>query len=298
MNESTSRKARGTLYVIIGGCSWGFSGVCSQYFFSHNDVSSLWLTCVRVLVSGILLALMALFRNPREMRDIWRDPKDAALLLCYSFFALLLTQYAYLTCISYANAATATVMQTLNLVFIMLITCAKKRRLPSGIEFLALALALFGTFMLATGGDPAHMAISPKGLFWGLVLAAAFTVYNLLPQKLVARWDRNVVLGWGMLIGGVAINLLARSWTIDAQVSLSGWLAVGGVILFGTLIPFPLFMRGLMDIGPVKASMLMSTEPLSATVISAVWLGTAFSTPELIGFASIIAIIFLLAKSE
>ena len=50
--------------------------------------------------------------------------------------------------------------------------------------------------------------------------------------------------------------------------------------------------------GPVKSSMLASTEPLSATVFSAVWLHTAFTIPDLIGFACIIATIFLLAKSD
>lgn len=298
MNDSKLRALRGTLCVIIGGCSWGFSGVCGQYFFTHSDANSLWLTCIRVLSGGIGLALIALFKKPRQMREIWRDPKDVALLFCYGLIALLLTQYSYLTCISYSNAATATVLQTLNLVFIMLITCAKKRRRPTGIEFLALLLALFGTFMLATGGNPAQMALSPAALFWGILVAVSFTVYNLLPQKLLVRWDQSVVLGYGMLIGGVAINLLARSWTMEVSIPLEGWLAVAGIIVFGTLLPFPLFMKGLMDIGPVKASMLMSTEPLSATIISALWLGTAFSVPELVGFVSIIAIIFLLAKAE
>lgn len=298
MNTNQSRTVRGSLFVIAGGCSWGFSGVCTQYLFSISDASSLWLTCFRCLFCGAVLVLAALLRHPRETLDIWKVPKDAALLVCYGVFALLLTQYSYLTCISYSNAATATVLQTLNLVFIMLITCVKKHRLPRKIEVLALVLALFGTFMLATGGDPSHMTLSHQGLFWGLALAISFTVYNLLPQKLVDHRDQSVVLGWGMLIAGVTINLLARSWTISVSISPAGWLAVAGVMLFGTLIPFPLFMQGLMDIGPVKASMLESTEPLSATVISALWLGTAFSTPELIGFAAIIAIIFLLAKSE
>ena len=50
--------------------------------------------------------------------------------------------------------------------------------------------------------------------------------------------------------------------------------------------------------GPVKASMLAATEPLSATVFSALWLGTAFSWTDLIGFACIISTIFLLAKTD
>ena len=70
------------------------------------------------------------------------------------------------------------------------------------------------------------------------------------------------------------------------------------IVVLGTVVSFTLFMRGLQDVGAVKSSMLASTEPVSATVFSALWLGTTFSAPDLIGFACIIATIFLLAKSE
>ena len=59
-----------------------------------------------------------------------------------------------------------------------------------------------------------------------------------------------------------------------------------------------LIMPGIVDVGPAKASMLASTEPVSATVFSALWLGTSFSATDLIGFAAITATVFLLAKSE
>ena len=45
-------------------------------------------------------------------------------------------------------------------------------------------------------------------------------------------------------------------------------------------------------------TIMAATEPLSATVFSALWLGTSFHAADLIGFAAIISTIFLLAKSE
>ena len=189
-------------------------------------------------------------------------------------------------------------LQTLSLVIIMLLTCLRLRRRPNRVETIALLLALFGTFLLATGGDPAHMVLSPQGLFWGLATAVAATVYTLLPRRLLSRWNREVVNGWAMLIGGVVLNLGARSWTFQVDLPLRGWLAVCAIVVFGTVLSFTLFMQGIRDVGPVKSSMLASTEPVSATVFSAVWLGTAFSTVDLLGFVAIIATIFLLAQPE
>lgn len=283
---------------MLGGVCWGFSGTCGQYLFSRYGVSSLWLTCLRLLSGGVIMLALAAVRHRRELREIWRRPGDAAMLAAYGLFGLMMCQYAYMTSISYSNAGTTTVLQTLSLVIIMLLTCLRLRRRPTRVETAALVLALFGTFLLATGGDPAHMVLSSQGLFWGLATAVAVTVYTLLPRRLLSRWNREVVNGWGMLIGGAVLNLGARSWTFQVDLPLRGWLAVGAIVLFGTVLSFTLFMQGIKDVGPVKSSMLAATEPVSATIFSAVWLGTAFSAVDLMGFAAIISTIFLLARSE
>jgi drug/metabolite transporter (DMT)-like permease len=207
-------------------------------------------------------------------------------------------QFSYMTSISYSNAGTTTVLQNLSLIFIMLIACLRARRAPNRVEFLALLLAVAGTFILATGGDPAHMVLSGKGLFWGIMTAVAVTVYTLLPRKLLPEWGREIVTGLGMLFGGIIMNLGARSWTYEVQMPVQGWLAVAAIIVLGSLVAFSLFMQGVTDIGPVKSSMLAATEPVAATLFSALWLGTQFSLADLLGFSCILATIFLLARES
>ena len=107
-----------------------------------------------------------------------------------------------------------------------------------------------------------------------------------------------MVTGAGMLIGGVFINLAARSWRYSVSLPWQGWLAVAGAVVLGSVLAFPMFMQGISDIGPVKSSMLAATEPVSATVCSALWLRTAFSLADLIGFILILATIFLLARED
>ena len=189
-------------------------------------------------------------------------------------------------------------LQTLNLVLIMLLTCLRGHRPPRPVELTALVLALAGTFLLATGGDIRHMTLSPQGLFWGLAAAVAVVGYVMLPRGLMTRWGRAPITAMGMLIGGIAVNLAARSWTFGVHLPFRGWLAAACIIVLGTIVAFSLIMQGIQDVGPVKASMLAATEPLSATVFSALWLGTAFSPTDLIGFACIVSTIFLLAKSD
>ena len=298
MNESRKRMIRGVLCTVIGSIFWGFSGTCGQYLFTNYEISSMWLTCVRLLSSGIILCLMALPKHKQAMVDIWKDRHDSILLVVFAIFGPTLCQYGYMTGISYANAATITMLQTLNLVIIMIIVCLQTRRKPDLRDRIALVLAMVGTYLLVTGGDPRHMVISTGGLVWGLIQAGAVTCYTLLPRSLLPKWGRPTVMGWAMLIGGVVINVFARSWTMQVSLPWQGWLAMAAIILLGTVAAFSLFLQGVADIGAVKASMLTVLEPLSATFFSAVWLGTRFSATDLIGFACILAIMFLLANEE
>lgn len=295
MNEK-QRALRGILCSVSGGVCWGVSGACGQYLFEDFGVAPIWLVCVRTLAGGAVLTLLALPRYGRELLALIRQPRELGKLTVFGLLGLMLSQYAYMVSIGYTNAGTTTVLQALSLVFVMLITCVQTRKRPDRIQLAALALAMAGTFILATGGDPRHMSLSARGLFWGLLTAAAATVYTLLPPLLVRRWGKLMVTGAGMLIGGVFINLAGRSWSYSVSLPWRGWLAVAGAVFLGSAAAFPLFMQGISDIGPVKSSVLAVTEPVSATVCAALWLGTAFSGADLTGFALILATIFLLAR--
>ena len=56
-----------------------------------------------------------------------------------------------------------------------------------------------------------------------------------------------------------------------------------------------MYLMGVNLCGAVKASMIASVEPVSATVCMVVWLGESFSVIDFIGFACIFATVFLLA---
>ncbi len=298
MQEDRKQVLRGCFYAALGGVIWGFSGTSGQYLFSHWPISSLWLTCMRMMGAGLIFLVMALIKNRREVVELLRSPKDLALTALYGIGGLLLCQYSYMTGISHSNAATTTVLQTLTIVMVMVIACCHERKLPRWHEVLSVALALLGVFLLATGGKPGQMVLSPKGLFWGLMTAAAMTLYTLLGRPLAKRWSRDTVMAVAMTMGGIVINLGARSWQFDVSLPAKGWLLVAFIVVFGTVVTFALFLQGIRDAGAVRASILSVTEPVSAAILAFFWLGTAFTAADLLGFAAILATVFLLAKNE
>lgn len=291
---------RGVLCTTTGGVCWGFSGTCIQYLFSDYGVPPFWLADIRMLAAGILLTILSIPKHRECLIRIWKSPADVLTLFLYGVFGLMMCQASYTVSISYSNAPTTTVLQNLSLVFIMIATCLQTRRPPDRLEAVSLILAGAGVWLLATGGDPGHMILSSvKGLFWGTLSAAAAAVYCIIPRKrLLPCFGRDVIMAYGLLLGGAVLCVLAKSWRYTIHLPWTGWLAVLATIVLGTAVAFSLIMQGIADIGPVRVSMLATTEPVSAAVFTALWLGTRLSAADLAGFACILATIFLLSRQD
>ena len=90
MQEDRKRVVRGCICAGLGGVVWGFSGTCGQYLFAHWPVSSLWLTCVRLLSAGTILLVMALVQNAGEVRRLFASRRDLALTALYGVGGLML----------------------------------------------------------------------------------------------------------------------------------------------------------------------------------------------------------------
>lgn len=291
-----SREQRGIIFTLIGGCCWGFSGTCGQYLFAFEHISAEWLTIVRMLGAGSVLLILLVARRRLEVLQILQDKRDRRALFVFAMLGLLSCQYTYLVAIAYTNAGTATVLQYLGPVFVLAYACFLKKRLPNRRETGAVLLALGGTALIATQGDFSKLAIPINGLIWGLLSAVSLMIYTVTPERIMQRWGSQIVTSYGMLIGGIGFFLLSGLPNLFISLSDGGMLAVMAIVFIGTILSFSLYLQGVADIGSVKASMLACIEPVSATVCSAVWLGTSFSLMDIAGFAMIILTVLILTK--
>ena len=294
---------RGVIAALVGGAMWGFSGTCAQYLYQHYEIDPLFITWVRMLASGILFLILLAFTQRGKLRAIAGDRRELGRLALFGIAGLFLCQFTYTTSVNATNAGTATVLQSLNTVFILAATCLMMRRAPRAMELGGLALALVATWLIATKGNLTALMIPPAGLAWGLINAASCTFYIMYPKHLFARWGSLPVTGIGMLIGGiaaVAIWGLGGLWgapPVVPQLGLDGVLVLAAIVVVGTLAAFGLYLHGVSIVGSVKGGLLGTTEPASARVFAALWLGTMFTWADWIGLVLMVAMIFLVTLS-
>lgn len=296
--QSGNHVVRGIIFAALGGICWGFSGTCAQLLTSGLGVPVAWITCVRLMSAAVIFLVVCGVREPRNVLAALRDKRSLARIAAFALLGVLLTQVSYITAISYTNAGTGTVLERLGLILIMLYVCLRMKRLPKIKEFLGLVLAIAGTVLIATQGNFGSLAIPGEALFWGLISAFALACYTLIPGKALEKWGSFIVTGLSMLIGGVVATVATQPWTIDVNVTPEVAGIMGAMIIVGTFAAYLFYLQGITDAGPVRAGLVGCVEPVSATVISAVWLGTPVTPIDMLGCAMIIGMVFLVTERD
>lgn len=292
-----SKQNKGLIMTLLAGICWGISGVSGQFLMAQGVHVNL-LTSLRLLVSGTILLTVLLRRDREKLLLMLKDKTTLLGVGLFSLFGLGLNQFAYLQAIRHTNAGTATVLQYMAPVILLVFVCWREHRLPKWVEGLAITLAVLGTIIMATHGHWSNLAITPIGLFWGIFSAFTYVAYMTLPIALIHQWGSLAVIGLGMVMGGVVFPILTQAWRESSQLSLQTLPAYLGIIGVGTIIAYTLFLKGVSLIGPVKASLLASIEPVAAVFFALILIGERFYLIDLWGMGMIILAVLLISWQE
>ena len=289
---------RGIVCALAGSVCWGFSGTCAQLVMGDFGAPAYWITCVRMLISAVFFLAIVFVKDWRSVGALFRDWRSMISIAAFSIFGIALCQVSYFSVIHHTSAGVGTTIEQLGLVLIMLWTCLRKRRLPNVREVLGLVFAMVGLVLIATQGDLSRLALSQQGCFWGMVSAVAFALYTLMPVKVLAKWGSLMVTGFAMLFGGLVLTPVVQPWVVPVDITPAFLIILAAVIVVGTCAAYMLFLQGINDCGPVKAGLLCAAEPVSAMVISVLWLHTPVSTWDIAGCACILVMIVMVTEFE
>lgn len=283
-----SRRLTGIMLAIGGSIFWGGSGVAAQFLLQDRGVTADFLTAVRTLTAGVMLLLIDRCVYGNNITDIWHDKASRKRLLFFGIFGMMAVQYTYFAAIAYSNAPTGTIIQYLMPVVILVWMAISEKKLPRLSQVLSAFMAILGTALLVTHGSLTSLSISEKALFWGILSAFAAACYTITPRWLLMRWPSAQVVGWAMLIGGIAIVLICQPTCYFDSFDIAACLSLVYICILGTAVAFWAYVTSTKYILPQEASILNATEPLASIVFSVLLLNVSFQLPEIIGTILII----------
>ncbi|HWI49461.1 MAG TPA: DMT family transporter [Rummeliibacillus sp.] len=270
--------------IVSGAMLWGATGPMMEWVLSNSDLTVSFMLTIRLFFAGLLL-LSFLLITKNDITSIWKHSVWWKKLVIFSIVGMLGVQYTFVAAINASSAVLATLLQFLAPIFVVLFVSFTNKMLPPKYQVFGILGTLVGLFLLLTNASFDNFLVSKAALAWGIGVGFTFAFYTLYPVTLMKEWGVLIVVGWGMLISGVVLGIVtgvwnSHLWHLLLQPTVAYMLI--GIIFFGT-IAFVLFLSSMKYITPVETSVLSSMEPLTAMVISVIWLGKTLALWQGVG---------------
>lgn len=204
-------------------------------------------------------------------------------------------QYTYFAAVNASNAATATVLQYTYPVLILLYTSFCQRKNPQLYEIISILFAFLGIVLIATHGHFSTLQISPIALFWGLTSAFSFVFFTVYPKNLYKKFGIISIMGWAFFIGGLILFIISGSFKTPIPTDTYSLKLTLLISILGTLIPFVIYNQGVRILGNVKASVLVTIEPITSAILAFILTNVTFTIIDIIGFICILSAVELIA---
>ncbi len=269
----TRRTAAGAALILISAAGYGTQAIFARLAYAAG-VNVATLLLLRFVLSVVVLWLILLLRG--RWSHAWavlsRPGRMLKLLALGMIFAG--NSAAFFTALTYLHIAVVELLLYLYPGMVLLLSALFLHERLNAIKIAALALALAGSALtVGTPGSVALPGVVGGKVVLGLAIAAStgliYACYIVWGTRLTAGIPADVsgaisMTGTALVFAVGALAGDGASW----QFSLEAWPAIGAVALFSTVIATSFFLAGLERLGPSRAAILATVEPVVTLLLA------------------------------
>ena len=293
------------LRVVAAAACWAMAAVLAKHVFDRG-VPPVRLAEARVAVAVAVLAPLLVWRRPRLLR-----PPPGTLPLLAGFGACVAAvNLSYYLAIDHLPVGVAVSLQYTGPAMVLAVAAVTGSRAradspghPSGVPrtppgrvaWVAAAITLAGAVLVSRALEGLG-GLDVSGVAAGLASAVTFAAYLLTAELAGSRGAHPATtLLWGFLTSVAIWSLVAPWWSspVAALRDPGVALAVAGVGLVGTLLPFALAVGAVRVISAASAGIAATSEPVFAAAFAWVLLDQRLAAPQLAGGALVVAGVIL-----
>ncbi|MER5772385.1 EamA family transporter [Streptomyces sp. NPDC001985] len=286
--------------ALVSALAFGGSGVAAKPLIEAglDPLHVVWLRAA----GAALVMLPFAWRH----RDLLRH--RPALLLGFGLFAVAGVQAFYFASISRIPVGVALLVEYLGPALVLGWIRFVQRRPVTRAAALGVVLAVTGLACVVEVW--AGVGFDVLGLLLALGAACCQACYFLLSDHGSDGEDPADPLGviaYGLVIGALALTVIARPWSMDfsllaGEADLGGtrvaaWLLLGWVVLIATVLAYITGVLSVRRLSPQVAGVVACLEAVIATVLAWVLLREHLSLPQILG-GSLVLIGALIAQSQ
>lgn len=242
----------------------------------------------RFAVAAVLMAAFLAIRQRSALIAGFADLGRYAALSLTGYGAASICFFFALRTIS---ASVATVLLYAYPAMVVIIEATVRRERVSGSRVAAVGLTFAGC-ALAAGLLDSEIIVNVGGVLLAIGAALGYAIFTVLSGRLSASRSRLVLMTYtfGISAVGIAVvTLLAGESLSPAGWSLRLWLILLLIVLVPTYAAVVLFLRGVRELGPARAALVSTTEPVFTVLLAAVVLGERLTIGQSAGAVLVIA---------
>lgn len=288
-------KIKAFVFIIIAGVLWGTSPLFVNYL-SPRGFSSVELTSVRALTTGVVLGFLILFTK----RSKFRATPVNLLLFVLNGAAFVGTASFYFQGIKMTSSATAVVLMYTAPIYVLVFSVIFLGERLTRVKISAIAVMTVGSVLVS--GVIKGFAFDPVGILFGLLAGISYGAYNIITKILMRRGaDPTTTTFYSFALAAVISFFIATPPSLFGNIAENLPLSIPVLIIFGVttcVAPYFLYTFALRELPAGTASSLGILEPMSATLLSAVFLSEIPDPLSWVGILLILAAVVMLGLAE
>ncbi|CCI86006.1 DMT family transporter [Lactobacillus pasteurii] len=292
--DQNNQVVKGMAWAGLASLSWGVSGTVLQLISQDLEVPGPWMFSTRTTITGLILLLIGTILYKGRIFDVFKTRKSCISVFAYGLLGLAANLMTFYYSIQTGNASTATILQYLSPLFIVLGGVVFYRHRPMRTDVLAFVIALIGVLLCITKGDLTHLAVPMVSLLWGIGSGITAALYVVLPQKASKENPPILVLGWGTMIAGIFFNFLNPMWVNVPKITPTLVGSVATVIMLGTIVPFGLLLHASCMAPSDVVSIMDALQPITTTLLSVIFFKLDIGAIEILGIVLVLGAIYIL----
>ena len=282
-----STSTKGILLTLLAGTLWGLISIFVRKL-SALGLTSLDITALRSFCAGIALLAVVPFidRNALKLnrRDIW------CVAGC-GIVSISLFNVCYFAAIRLTTVNISVVLLYTSPIFITLLSCIFFGEKFTRWKLLSLVMVTLGCILVSGMLSDGEMRLSPLGLLLGLGSGLFYGLYSIFGRFAQQRGYSSLSITlWSFIFAGTASMLAIRyDRVMPALSNPHVCLALVGLVLVATILPYCAYTAGLRLLPPSVAAITVAVEPIVGTLVGTLFFHEPLPIAAMCGMILIIA---------
>lgn len=203
----------------------------------------------------------------------------------FALFGIVINQLLFFTGLSLTTATNTSLLAVLIPVFAIVVSAIAGNDILTWRKILGIFIAALGVIYLIDPRKASFSSTTTQGDILIILNSLSYAIYLAISKKLISHYGALKSIAWVFILGAlinVPIGLFSLNSVELNNVSLMSWLALGGVVIFSTILAYYFNAWALARVEPSVVAVYVYLQPLIGTVLAIAVLGEPWK-PQIIG---------------